>query len=291
MLFMETWLIFAIISVFFAGIYNFLMKVISHRNYNISFASMIAYAVASIIAIIFYLYNNFWNYSFDNFLLLTIIWFLNTFFYFLSTISRVKSLDNMDTTIVFPLYKTISPILITLISLFIFWENLNTKEFFWIIVWILVPLMLLTKSENKIQKNLKLWIFFVLLTSFFSSISNWFNKSIYDFNLNIDLFIVFSLIIWTIISFISYKYFDKKTKKNYSKKWIYTFWILLWIMHFFSFYTFTLAVEWNLAIAYTINSFSILIPIILSVIFYKEEMTYKKAFVIFLSVISMLLFI
>ena len=58
-----------------------------------------------------------------------------------------------------------------------------------------------------------------------------------------------------------------------------------------SFLTFTKAVEWNLAIVYTINSFSILVPIILSVIFYKEEMTYKKAFVIFLSVISMLLFI
>jgi uncharacterized membrane protein len=56
---METWLIFAIISVFFAGIYNFLMKVISHRSYNISFASMIGYAVASIAAIIFYLYNNY----------------------------------------------------------------------------------------------------------------------------------------------------------------------------------------------------------------------------------------
>jgi drug/metabolite transporter (DMT)-like permease len=151
--------------------------------------------------------------------------------------------------------------------------------------------MLLTKNENKIQKNLKLWVFFVILTSFYASISNWFNKSIYDFDLNIDLFVVFSLIIWTIISAISYKFFDKKTKKIYSKKGIYKFWIFLGLMHYFSFYTFTLAVEWNLAIAYTINSFSILIPIILSVIFYKEEMTYKKAFVIFLSIISMLLFL
>jgi len=288
---METWLLFAIISVFFAGIYNFLMKVISHRNYNISFASMIAYGVASIVAFIFYLYNNFWNYNFDNFWILIWIWFLNTFFYFLSTISRVKSLDNVDTTIFFPLYKTFSPILITGISIFIFWENLNIKETFWIIIWILVPLLLLTRSENKLQKNLKLWVFFVLLTSFYASLSNWFNKSIYDFNLNIDLFIVSSLIIWTIITAISYKFFDKKSKKNYSKEWIYKFWILLWLMHYFSFYTFTIAVEWNLAIAYTINSFSILIPIILSVFFYKEEMTFKKAFVIFLSIISMLLFI
>jgi uncharacterized membrane protein len=49
--------------------------------------------------------------------------------------------------------------------------------------------------------------------------------------------------------------------------------------------------EWNLAIVSTITSFSILIPIVLSVIFYKEKMTYKKAFVIFLSIISIILFI
>jgi drug/metabolite transporter (DMT)-like permease len=176
-------------------------------------------------------------------------------------------------------------------SIFIFWESLNLKESIWIMVWIMVPLMLITKSENKIQKNLKMWVYLVIITSIFASISNWFNKSMYSFNLNIDLFIVFSLILWTIISLFSYKYFDKKTKKHYSKKGIYGFSILLGIIHFIAFYVFTLAVEWNLAIAYTINSFSILIPIILSVFFYKEEMTFKKAFVIFLSIISMLLFI
>ena len=288
---MEIWLIYAIISVFVSGIFNFLMKVISHRNYNTSYVSIVAYFTWSILAIIYYLINNFWNYYLDNFWIYIVISFFNTFFYFLSTLTRVKSMDSVDTTIFFPLYKTFSPIFITLISLFIFWENLNLKESLWIIVWICVPLMLLTKTENKIQKNLKLWLFFVILTSIFASISNWFNKSLYNFGLNLDLFIVFSLIFWTLISLISYKYFGKESKKVYSEKWVIKFWILMWIIHLVAFYVFTKAVEWNLAIAYTINSFSILIPIILSVIFYKEEMTFKKGFVIFLSIISMLLFI
>ena len=288
---METWLIYAIVSVFFAGGYNFAMKVISQRNYNISFVSIFGYIFAAIFSGIYYIFTSIDNFTMEWFYLLLAFAFFNTFFYFLSTISRVKSLDNMDTTLVFPLYKTFSPILITIISLFIFGESLNLKETLWIIVWIIVPLLLITKTENNIQKNLKLWIIFVIATSIFWAISNWFSKAIYNFEINVDLFVLFSLIAWTFISIFSYKVFDKKEKKIYSKKWIYKFWLLLWFFQFMSFYTFILAVKWNLAIAYTINSFSILIPIILSVIFYKEEMTFKKAFVIFLSVISMLLFI
>jgi uncharacterized membrane protein len=90
---------------------------------------------------------------------------------------------------------------------------------------------------------------------------------------------------------LSYKFFDKKHKKNYSKKWIYTFWIILWVFQYLWFYTFTHAMGGNLSIVITINSFSILIPIILSVIFYKEEMTIKKWLVIWLSILSVVLFI
>ena len=51
----------------------------------------------------------------------------------------------------------------------------------------------------------------------------------------------------------------------------------MWIIHLIVFYVFTKAIEWNLAISYTINSFSILIfTIILLVIFYKEDNNFLK---------------
>jgi len=56
---METWLIYAIVSVFFAGGYNFAMKVISQRDYNTSFVSILSYFSAAFLALSFYLYNNF----------------------------------------------------------------------------------------------------------------------------------------------------------------------------------------------------------------------------------------
>jgi drug/metabolite transporter (DMT)-like permease len=288
---METWLIYAIASLFFAGGVNFVMKVISHRNYNTSYVSIIAYLFAAFLSWMSYVLFYIDNFIFDSLYLILILSFLNTFFYFLSTLTRVKGLDNVDTTIFFPLYKTVSPILIVLISLLFFNENLNIKEIIGIIIWITIPILLVSKAENKIQKNLKLWILFVLLTSIFSSIASWFTKENSISNIDLELFVFFTLLFWVIISSVSYKFFKKKITRKYSKKWTYLIWLILWFFHYMSFLMFSKALTWNLAVVYTINSFSILIPIILSVIFYKEEMTSKKWFVIFLSILSMLFFI
>jgi multidrug transporter EmrE-like cation transporter len=68
----------------------------------------------------------------------------------------MASLRNIDTVIFFPLYKTFSPILVTIISFFFFQEMLTMKEFFGILLGIAVPLMLITSHEEKRQTNLKL---------------------------------------------------------------------------------------------------------------------------------------
>jgi hypothetical protein len=50
-------------------------------------------------------------------------------------------------------------------------------------------------------------------------------------------------------------------------------------------------VWWDLAIVYKIISYSLFIPIILSIIFYKEPITPKKLLAFGLTVLSILLFI
>ncbi len=288
---METWVLYAIFSLFTAGIFNFGYKVITKRWYNTSYTSFFTYLSAAFFSGLYYLYT-YWDslYVFSWYIILFFA-FGNTFFFFLSTLSRVKALYNVDTVIFFPIYKTFFPILMTIFSFFILNENLNWKEFLWIIFWIAVPLLLITKSENVLQKNLKLGLILIILTSIFTAIATIFSKILILKELNLDFFIFVALLVWTFFSAVSYKIFDKKSKQSYSKKGIFPFAIALWFIQFISFYTFAYALKWNLAIVVTINSFSILIPIILSVIFYKEEMTRKKAFVIFLSIVSVILFI
>lgn len=288
---METYIIFALISMVFAWIFNFGFKIMAQRNYNVSYVSTISYTNSALISLLYIIFIS-QDLNFSSFYLILGLAFMNTLFFFFSSLTRVRALQVVDTTIFFPLYKTLLPVMITLFSYFFLKESLSAKEFIWILLGISVPLLLITKPENKIQKNLKLWIILIILTSIFATISTVANKYVDLFNANIDIFIFVSYMLGTVVSVCSYKIHDTyKIQKEYNKKWIYTFSIILSIIQFISFTTFMHAMSWNLAIVITVHSFSILIPIILSVMYYGEQMTYKKAFVIFLSLISIILFI
>jgi len=107
---------------------------------------------------------------------------------------------------------------------------------------------------------------------------------------NIFVFILFSSFFWLLFSKISYLH-QKRNNKIHNWEWIVKFSIISWVLQLLSFFFFTSALEWNLAIVFTINSFGILIPIILSVFFYKEHFNLRKGLVILLSIVSVMLFI
>lgn len=285
---METWLIYAIISIFAAGIHNFLLKVATEKNYNGSLTSLVWYSIWAVIAFFYFLYT---GGKIDGWEWMIYFAFGNVLFYFLSMLTRMEGMRNIDTVIFYPLYKTISPVLVTLVSFFFFQEVLTPKEWVGILIWILIPLMLITSNENKIQKNLKKGVLFVVFTSLFIGVSAAFSKWVMVEGANVELFIFLSMGLGALISGISYKFFHKNSKGSYNKDWMVKFGFLIGIFHFLAFTTFQKALTGNLAVVFTINSFSILIPIILSIIFYKDHFNKKKAFVIALSIISIILFI
>jgi|GEM_PF-1767192 len=48
---METWLLYAIISVFTAGLHNFALKIAAERHYNVGLISSYSYLVAIIFSL------------------------------------------------------------------------------------------------------------------------------------------------------------------------------------------------------------------------------------------------
>ncbi len=290
---MENWLLFAIASIFFAGFKNFWLKVIAQRNYNTSLVSIYSYSSAAIIWGLYYFYLNWFNFKEEFLYVLLWLALLKVILWFLSTITKVISLENIQSIVFFPLFKTTTLVALTLCSIFLFWEKLNYQQSLWIWIWLIIPFFLLTKWEWKKHLNLKKGILFLWVTSLLMVLTSIVEKEINVRNWDIELFVFLSMSFGIFVSLFSYKTFHKEKKwiKKYNQKWIGLFGILLWALHFLTAYTFVKALQWNLAVVYTMNSFSILIPIILSVIFYKEEMTYKKAFVILLSIVSVVLFI
>lgn len=286
---METWLLFAIASIFLAGIYQFQVKVAAQKNYNPSMVTGYWYLAGMIFAAIFLIIDGI---ELQDVKIIAAFAFVNVFFYFLSTLTRMESMKNIDSVIFFPIFKTVSPILVTLASLFLFQESLSWKEILGIGLWIAVPLLLITAHENKRQINLKKGIVYLVISSLLVLVSTTVIKQLNVEWLNVPLFVFLSMFFGYIVSVFSYKKWEKKWKnKKYTTKNILPFGILMWMFHYASFYCFTRALEGNLAVVFTINSFAILIPIVLSIIFYKDHFNMKKAFVILLSIVSIILFI
>ncbi|MCA9487000.1 EamA family transporter [Candidatus Woesearchaeota archaeon] len=86
-------------------------------------------------------------------------------------------------------------------------------------------------------------------------------------------------------------YFQKNgRKKVHSEKDVKLIGMLNGVFYFLMFYFFTLALKGNLAVVYTINSFSLLVPIILSIFIYKEHFDMKKGIAIALTILSLFFF-
>ncbi len=290
---MQTWIIYALLSALAAGVHSFMFKVVIERNYSPNLVNALGYLLGVILmwGYVYYLTSTWIIFPKEELIFVGIFAFLNALFYNLSVLTRIKSLRNIDTVIFFPLYKTFWPILVTMISIFVFKEYLSFKEALWIVIGICIPLMLLTKTENKIQKNLSQGLIFLLITVLFSTIGVASAKIVAFYEYSLDLFIFMTFTIGMLLSWVSYLYEKNIQGKTYNSKGLTLFVTVLWITHIASYFFFAKALEWNFAIVFTINSFYILIPIILSIVFYWEHFNMKKAIVIILSIISILLFI
>lgn len=289
---MEIWLLYAIASALAAGGYNFALKMIAERHYDTYLVTCYDYFFWSIIAwgyLLWYLQEN--SLTQNELFFTTILAFINVMFFSASIMTRVESMRNIDTVIFFPLYKTIWPIIVTAVSLLFFQELLTMKEVVGIIVGITVPLLLINKVENRIQKNLFWWVILVVITAILSTISASSAKQVMVSGFSVELFVFMTFFFGIFFTYGGYHFHSRHSHKKYITKGIVKFSAITGLIHILSFIFFSLALTWNFAVVFTINSFGILVPIILSIFFYGEHFNLRKGIVIWLSIISILLFI
>ena len=284
---MELWLIFALISAISAGLLAFAQKISAVRRYNSSLFNGYSAGIASIIGLfVAGIYEGFGSFTW----LFIAIALLSGIASLLSTNLRVDSLKHIDTTISFPIHKFISPLFVLIFGIILFDESLTSYEWLGIIVGIFIPLLLINKAEKIRQNNLHKGLILVIISGLLSAIAFVINKYGTELFTSIILFVAIVQGFMALSGAFLYK--NRRTNDIDKHVYIYDYKLLklaFWggVAHFLSFASIMLALIYGgaLAVVYTIQSLYIVIPIVLSIIFFREHWNAKKVFVIGLSLV------
>lgn len=289
---MEDWLLYALITSLWVGFYWFAQKVKAEHPEQ-SDTGFIFYTY-----LIFLLTGLWWIYVtwevenfYDKRAMLYALWVM--FLYTIVVKTRLLSLRYLSSSSYFINYRIFSSIWLLFLWVFLFSESISVKEIAWVFVGFLVFYLLLEKkSESETKTDMKKWFFYMFIWSLCIAGLQSFNKDFALSWLNVYSLVLYSWVFWIIFALLlkgGEKVSSVMKIQNF-KHGIFLF--VSWIIFSVATVTNNLAFVWgDLAIVYKIISYSLFIPIILSVIFYKEKLGYKKLLAFILTILSIFLFI
>jgi drug/metabolite transporter (DMT)-like permease len=288
---MELWFWVVILSAVFAGVSNFYFKQAAARGYSAELFSFYGgiFSVLGIGALVL---------VFDSpligFGVFSLFAFLAGVIAGLTNIFKILALRFIDSTVYFPLYKLLAPAIAIIVGVTYFGERFTLLEWFGMALGLLVPLILITPSENKRQNNLLLGLILIALTAATSASSAVLNKLATDAALpllTVLMFTSFGVVVgsgfatikkWGVIKFI------EQIKENTSSGLVFSAVLRAFLISLSLAGTlYAFANGGTLAVVQTIHSMYILIPIVLAIIFYNEHWNWQKVLAIVLSVVSL----
>ena len=282
---MELRILYAVISWIASWIASFLNKISAEKWYNSYQFTWYTFLSSAFFSLIFFLST---KENLANLLPTILMWIIMWIAYTVTNVSRIEALKNISTTLYFPAYKIWSTILAFIVWISFFTDTIKTNEILWVIIGLLVPIVLINKKEHLNHTNMSRWITMIIISIISAVVTVSLSKIIIFLEMNVVFYIFVWTFTWWIISLIQYNLKYKKVL-HYTKK-IKRICLINWLLIASGTLFFIKALSWNLWVAMTINSFWLVIPIILSVIIYKDHFDLRKIIALILTVISMLFF-
>lgn len=284
---LEIWFVLAIASAISGGLFIFTTKVAAERDYDVVLLSTSAITLSGVIFLVITVLKN--DYSgMSEFVYLMIV--INSFGYMGVNILRHIALQCVDTAVYYPIYKALTPAIAIIAGVALFHERFTGLEWAGLGLSLAVPLLLITHAEKGRQKDLFRGLKLLLITALLASVAAAVVKAGTNATDNIWLFITltdFGIVFIGIFVLISRN--GKRPLKDRFKSFkntqflLLTFWMGALSAASFSTIVFAFS-QGPLGIVYTVQSLYILIPIILSIIFYNEHWNLRKVIAIILSV-------
>ena len=274
------------------GIYWFLQKIEAESNINRNSFILYSHLWMIIYPLIYLLIS--WGKIDFNLQIFLYALLLNTIYVIIMKF-RLKSLEYIDSSSYFINYRIFSSVLLLIFGQIFFWEIITLKEYIWIFLWFIIFYLLLEKKYKK-ECDAKLYKGFIYLAIgiIWVSLIWTIQKNFILLGLDFSSYIFFSWITWSIVTLLmSWKDKIMKDVIMIKKKKDYLFLFICATIFPLGMFCNLQAVDWgwDVAIVYKVISYSLFIPIILSVIFYKEKITAKKLLAFILTIASIWLFV
>ena len=290
---MELWFWLAIAAAVTGGIPSFMMKMAAERQYSselfILYSSLISVIVTAPIALIV---------AGASTLSAGLFW-LSLFGGMIAAVGgvfRIQALRYIDTTIYYPLVKLLSPTLAIVAGVVIWQEQFTQLEWMGLLTSLVVPLLLISRVEHARQHNLLAGLGLVAVTGVLSICAVMINKYTVDIYASVP-WVLFSASLGVLMGALlvmGYRHGGSAIVRHIrtqSERSLVVLALLRGVVISVSFVLvlYAFAYEGPLAVVHTIHSLYILIPIVLSIIFYNEHWNLRKIAAIVLSVAALAL--
>ncbi len=291
---MELWFWAAVATTVLAGLSNFYFKVAASRGYDAELFGLYGGGLSLVLVLIGWL--TFPAPLLAQGFMYAALAFGGGLLISGNNIGKIYALRHIDATVYYPLYKLLAPLLAIVAGVTFFSERFSTFEWFGMTLSLLVPLMLITKSENGRQNNLISGLLLVLMTGIFSAGGAFLYKLASDAGMATVAILLYSSTGLLIGSLLTMWY--KSGIKNIKLRIFENTSVGLLIAASMRATLITLAFVCTLfafksngpfAVVMTIQSMYILIPIVLAIIFYNEHWNAQKVAAILLSVAALAL--
>ncbi len=265
-----------------AGIQLFFQKVVAQEKRDSAFNGLMMYSISGVLAAVLLFVGQAvpteWK-------LIALFGLLSGATHSLGNFIRIEGLKYIDSVIYFPINKVLGPVLVVFGGVLIFSESLSTQQYIGIVCSLTVPLLLISSIEHLRQNNLRYGIWFVVISTTLTSISILLTKRVIGLDLNV-LFLLATTQIAGVVSSGALLVRKKRSLSHLDRRDV-LLGLVAGLLGFASYFALLKALSTGLiSIVYVIQAHYILIPIILSVWWYKEHINMRKIIAVAVSFLA-----
>ncbi len=267
-----------------AGVQLFVQRIVAHEKRDAAFSGFMMYSVSGVAAFAIVIWTG--NIP-ENWLPLALLALAAGTVHSIGNYIRIEGLKHIHSVIFFPINKVLGPVAVIGGGIMWFGDSLSAHQYIGIILSLSVPLLLVSSVEHTRQNNLRRGLVFVVISTLLTSISMLVTKEALVLAPAVLYILAMSQVTAVIASGAIMA--KRRTLSHITRRDI---WLgfLLGVLGLGSYFTLLTALTTGLiSIVYTIHAHYILIPIVLSVWWYKEHINARKLAAIVVSSLAIVL--